>query len=123
MRFEEGVDYNEIDRDKNSYRYELVRTYVHADWAKAKPHGAIGSDRIGSAQFRQGHALVLDKGYRWNGCDFAPEQAEAMRASAVHDAWCRAMAAGQIAKRPQELAAGGERVSRHLQGGWVARVE
>ena len=92
--FTEGVDYKVIVPEK---KYRMLRNYKH-DWLGKPPIVKNHVRKIDSIQFRT-NGITLLKGYVWNGDNVVPDRKRTMRASAVHDAWCKSMKKGVYRNR------------------------
>ena len=97
--FVEGRHY---DRIKTDSEYQMIQEYVHVKWLGKRPpimdKNGTG-DGVGGVGFHtsgEERVLTLHSGYMWNGSDYVPDRSECMRASAIHDAWCRAMKSGDF---------------------------
>ena len=94
--FEPCIDYIKTTRGEKCV-YEMIRPYVHCRWLKKGPYGEVGANGVANTAFHPNDGvLILECGYQRNGSDYVPDEPGCMRASAVHDAWCRAMSKGQI---------------------------
>ena len=91
--------YKVIERDS---KYRMIQDYVHLEWLSKRPP-MIGGDRTGDpvpnvtlhGDSEEG-VLTLHRGFEWNGSNIVRDSPECMRASAIHDAWCKAMKTGQL---------------------------
>ena len=91
--FVEGVHYKVIERE---VAYRLLRNCVHM-WIRQRPEVSIkekGSVHVIEQVRFDDSCIYLDAGYQWNGSNIVVDSPQCMRASAIHDAWCKGMRYG-----------------------------
>ena len=97
--FVEGRHYKAIKMERE---YRMLQDYVHLAWFSKRPPMIAkewAGDGVENVTFHEDvdeGVLTLHRGYEWNGSNVVRDSPECMRASAVHDAWCKAMKAGQF---------------------------
>ena len=91
--FEEEKHYRVIEPEA---KYILLEDYEHK-WIDDAPEASplvLGSKTLEKyVSFGTG-GVTLRSGYQWNGSNIVVDSPSCMRASAVHDAWCRGMRLG-----------------------------
>ena len=96
--FVEGRHYKLTEKESE---YRMIQDYVHLEWLSRRPPimdddwAGDGVDGVTFHKMGDEGVLTLHTGYMWNGSRVVRDNPECMRASAIHDAWCKAMNSGQ----------------------------
>ena len=93
--FVKGVHYKEVRPEVD---YRLLRDCVHT-WIRLPPvmsNPSVEVHRLDDLVSFDSKGVFLNAGYQWNGSNVVKDSPQCMRASAVHDAWCRGMHRGVL---------------------------